>query len=89
MATLTSIPRAANWAKESRAAAFGSSANTKKPFRVSPDSSSEVMAVRPGAGLLATATTRRPSANRASSVRCAVLPQAPSYSSPSPAPGHP
>ena len=68
VATLTSIPRAANCPKESRAAAFGSSANTRKPSSVSPDSSSAVMADRPGAGLLATATTRLPSANSASSV---------------------
>src|SRR6478672_5844785 len=72
VATLTSIPRAASWASESRAAAFGSSANTRKPSNVSPHSSSTVMAVRSGAGLLATATTRRPSANSASSVRCAT-----------------
>ena len=72
VATLTSMPSAANCARESRAAALGSSANTKKPSSASPDSSAAVMAVRSGAGLLATATTRRPAANNASSVRCAA-----------------
>jgi hypothetical protein len=72
VATLTSIPSVANCARESRAAALGSSANTRKPSSASEDSSAAVIAVSSGAGLLATATTRRPSANNASSVRCAA-----------------
>ncbi len=72
VATLTSMSSAASRASEARAAAFGSSAKTRKPSSARPDSSSTVIAVRSGAGLPATATTRRPSANSAASVCCAA-----------------
>ena len=47
---------------------MGSSANTRKPSSRSSASSSAVMPVSCGLGLLATATTRRPSANSRDSV---------------------
>jgi hypothetical protein len=68
VAILTSMPSAASNASESRAAALGSSAKTRKPTSVRLDSSSVVMVDNSGAGLLATATTRRPPANSAASV---------------------
>ncbi len=72
VATFTSISSAASLASESRAAALGLSANVRNPTSDRPASSAGVRAVRSSAGLAATATTRRPSANRASRVRCAA-----------------
>ena len=72
VATLSSMPSAASCANESRAAAFGSSANTKNPSSTRPHSSSTVRTVSSGAGLLATATTRRPLLNSPASVACAA-----------------
>ena len=67
VATFTSMPRPASSASDARAACFGGSANTRKPSSRRPVSSAGSMAVSSGAGLLATATTRRPSANSRSS----------------------
>jgi len=72
VATLTSMPKAASCASESRAAALGSSENTRNPSSRRPASSPVSMVVSPGAALLATATTRRPSAKSADSVCCAA-----------------
>ena len=69
VATLTSMPSAASCASESRAAGFGfvgehqEAVQRQAAFVVGGDG-----LVSSGAGLLATATTRRPSANSADSV---------------------
>ena len=71
VATLTSMPKAASCASESRAAALGSSENTRNPSSRRPASSPVSMVVSPGAALLATATNvgRRRTAPTASAAR--------------------
>ena len=63
----TSTPSCSSWAMEEPASAFGRSAKVRKPSNVRPCSSSAVSASTPSAGRVATATTRAPSENSASS----------------------